>query len=206
MITSENLPEYTQKWLHHIDRVNHHRDLLPNKNKSALLVIDIQGKIIKVINDYETVIENTIKLIKGFKVLSLPIYYTEQYPKGLGPTVESIVAELPGMEPIQKLTFSCYGAGDLFGELIRKGITQVVVCGVESHVCVQQTVLDLLENNFQVNLVADAVSSRKKMDYEISLARMRQHNAEVTTTEAILFELLNECRTENFKQISKIVK
>ena len=179
---------------------------LLTSDRTGLLIIDIQEKIIKVINDYETVIENTTKLIKGFKVLGLPVFYTEQYPKGLGPTVESIRTELHSNELYQKLTFSCYNAGNLFSELKRKGITQVVVCGIESHVCVQQTVLDLLANDFQVNLVADAVSSRKIKDYKISIARMRHYNAEITTTEAVLFELLNECGTDVFKQISKIVK
>lgn len=174
--------------------------------KTALLIIDIQERIIRVINKYQAVIENTIKLIKGFKVLNIPIYYTEQYPKGLGPTETAIKNELPGHEAIQKLSFSCSGAGDLFLELKKKGISQVVVCGVESHVCVQQTVLDLLANNFEVSLAADAVSSRRTKDYEISLTRMRQHGAEITTTEAILFELLNVCGTDVFKQISKIVK
>jgi nicotinamidase-related amidase len=175
-------------------------------DKTALLIIDIQERIIRVINEYETVVENTIKLIKGFKALGIPINYTEQYPKGLGPTVESIQNELEGNDAIQKLSFSCSGADDLFSELKKNGITQVVVCGVESHVCVQQTVLDLIANDFQVNLAADAVSSRRVKDYEISLSRMRQHGADVTTTEAILFELLNVCGTDVFKQISKIVK
>ena len=175
-------------------------------DKTALLIIDIQERIIRVINEYETVVENTIKLIKGFKALGIPIYYTEQYPKGLGPTAESIQNELEGNDAIQKLSFSCSGAGDLFNELNRNGISQVVVCGVESHVCVQQTVLDLIANDFQVNLAADAVSSRRVKDYEISLSRMRQHGADVTTAEAILFELLNVCGTDVFKQISKIVK
>ncbi len=124
----------------------------------------------------------------------------------MGPTVESIQNELEGNDAIQKLSFSCSGAGDLFSELKKNGISQVVVCGVESHVCVQQTVLDLIANDFQVNLAADAVSSRRVKDYEISLSRMRQHGADVTTTEAILFELLNVCGTDVFKQISKIVK
>jgi nicotinamidase-related amidase len=181
-------------------------DKLLVTDKTALLIIDIQERIIGVINENETVVENTIKLIKGFKALGVPIYYTEQYPKGLGPTVESIQNELDNTEAIQKLTFSCFGAGNLFEELKNKNISQVVVCGIESHVCVQQTVLDLLANGFQVNLAADAVSSRRVKDYEIALARMRQHGVEVTTTEAILFELLNVCGTDVFKQISKIVK
>jgi len=181
-------------------------DKLLTTDKTALLIIDIQERIINVINEYELVIENTIKLIKGFKALGVPIYHTEQYPKGLGPTVQSIQTELDENEAIQKLSFSCSGAGELFNDLKKKKISQVVVCGIESHVCVQQTVLDLLANNFQVNVVADAVSSRRVKDYDIALSRMRQHGAEVTTTEAILFELLNVCGTEVFKKVSKIVK
>ncbi len=175
-------------------------------DKSALLIIDIQERIIPVINQHETVIENTIKLIKGFKVLGVPIFYTEQYPKGLGPTVQTIKEELGDDEAIQKLSFSCSGAGELFDMFKQKNLSQIVVCGIESHVCVQQTVLDLLANGFQVNLAADAVSSRRVKDYEIALARMRTHGTEVTTTESILFELLNVCATPEFKQISKIVK
>ncbi len=181
-------------------------DKLLTTDKTALLIIDIQERIINVINEYELVIENTIKLIKGFKALGVPIYHTEQYPKGLGPTVQSIQTELDENEAIQKLSFSCSGAGELFNDLKKKKISQVVVCGIESHVCVQQTVLDLLANNFQVNVVADAVSSRRVKDYDIALSRMRQNGAEVTTTEAILFELLNVCGTEVFKKVSKIVK
>jgi nicotinamidase-related amidase len=87
-----------------------------------------------------------------------------------------------------------------------KNLTQIVITGIEAHVCVQQTVLDLLENNFQVNVAADAVSSRKESDYKFALERMRTHGVEITTSEAVLFELLNVCGTEVFKQISKIVK
>lgn len=104
------------------------------------------------------------------------------------------------------MTFSCFGAGSLFEEFKRTGIEQVVVCGIESHVCVQQTVLDLLANGFQVNLAADAVSSRRKFDYGSALNRMRNNGAEVTVTESILFELLNVCGTDEFKAVSKLVK
>jgi len=172
----------------------------------ALLIIDIQERILPVIKNHQLVVENTIKLVKGFKVLSLPIYYTEQYPKGLGPTVSSITQELGELKPFDKMSFSCSGAGNLFEEFNSKNLSQVVVCGIESHVCVQQTVLDLIENNLQVNLAADAVSSRKEIDYKTALDRMRNHGAEITTTESILFELLNVCGTTQFKEISKIVK
>jgi nicotinamidase-related amidase len=173
---------------------------------TCLLIIDIQKRILPVIKDYELVVENTLKLIKGFKAIGLQIYFTEQYPKGLGPTEDQIVNELEGIKPIEKMTFSCSGAGELFNIFNTKRHSQIVVCGIESHVCVQQTVLDLIENGFQVNLAADAVSSRKEKDYNIAISRMRYHGAEVTTTESILFELLNICGTEVFKQVSKVVK
>jgi nicotinamidase-related amidase len=176
------------------------------KESTALLVIDIQEKILPVIKKNELVVENTVKLIKGFKTLGLPIYYTEQYPKGLGHTTETIKNELDNAEAIQKMSFSCSGAGDLFKDLEKKGVTQIVVCGIESHVCVQQTVLDLLANEFQVDVAADAVSSRKKFDYKTALRRMRDNGAEVTSTEAVLFELLEVCGTYEFKTISKLVK
>lgn len=176
-----------------------------DKSKTALLVIDLQEKILPVIIDVETVIQNSLKLIEGCKILSVPIFCTEQYPKGLGGTEERIKNALPA-NAVSKMSFSCIGAGDLFEQLKHANVKQVIVCGVEAHVCVQQTVLDLLANDFQVDLAADAVSSRKKTDYEIALQRMRANGAEVTTTESILFELLNICGTDEFKAISKLVK
>ncbi len=176
------------------------------REQTALLLIDIQERILRVMQNKERVVANTIKLIEGFKILNLPIYFTEQYPKGLGGTETSIKEALGKTEAIQKLSFSCSGAGDLFEELKNKNITQIVVAGIECHVCVQQTVLDLLANDFQVDLAADAISSRNSFDYEIALNRMRSNKAEITTTEAILFELLEVCGTDEFKKISKIVK
>jgi nicotinamidase-related amidase len=180
--------------------------IILRKESTALLIIDLQERILPVIRNYESVLENTVKLIKGFKTLQLPIYFTEQYPKGLGPTSQIILNELEGYSAIQKMSFSCSGAGNLFDELHKKKLSQIVVCGVESHVCVQQTVLDLIANDFQVDVSADAVSSRKEIDYNIALDRMRTLGAEITTTESILFELLEVCGTPEFKDISKIVK
>jgi len=177
-----------------------------NKKTTALLVIDIQSRLIGAMHEPEMVEKNTIRLIKGAKVLGLPIYYTEQYPQGLGETVDTIKNELEGIDAIQKESFSGYGAGNLFEELKEKGLTQVIVCGIESHVCVQQTVLDLLANEFQVNLMADAVSSRNKIDYETALDRMRANGAEVSTSESALFELLNVYTIPEFKDILKIIK
>jgi nicotinamidase-related amidase len=175
-------------------------------DKTGLLIIDIQQRILPVILNHQQVVDNTLKLIKGFKILGLPVFYTEQYPKGLGNTTSEIKEELKDIKPFEKMTFSCGGAENLFDEFKKKNLTQIVVVGIESHVCVQQTVLDLLENEFQVNIAADAVSSRKEIDYIIALQRMRTYGAEITTTESVLFELLNVCGTDVFRQISKLVK
>lgn len=180
--------------------------LILKKESSALLIIDLQERILPVIRNIDTVLDNTVKLIKGFKTMQLPIYFTEQYPKGLGPTSQRILDELSEYSAIQKMSFSCSGAGELFDELRKKKLSQIAVCGVESHVCVQQTVLDLLANDFQVNVAADAVSSRRDTDYNIALDRMRTCGAEITTTESVLFELLEVCGTPEFKEISRIVK
>ena len=186
-----------------MDIVRHEKIL--KQDSTALLVIDIQERILKVINEYERVVENATKLIKGFQILELPVFYTEQYPKGLGPTVVEL-KEVLNTNVIEKTTFSCSGADNLFSTLINSDIKQIVVSGVESHVCVQQTVLDLLANGFQVNVAADAVSSRRELDYNTALDRMNRHGAEITTTESILFELLVESGTDKFKAISKLVK
>lgn len=180
--------------------------IILRREDSALLMIDIQERILGVMQNKELLIENNLKLIKGCKILSIPIFYTEQYPKGLGETAVVLKAELENYQAIQKMTFSCYAAGDLFETLTSQNIKQVIVSGIESHVCVQQTVLDLIANGFQVDLVADAVSSRKEIDYNIALDRMRSNGAEVTTTETVLFELLNICGTDEFKSVSKLVK
>lgn len=180
--------------------------LILKKETSALLIIDLQERILPVIRNIDIVLENTIKLIKGFKILQLPVFCTEQYPKGLGTTSQKILKELEGYSPINKMSFSCSGAGELFDEFHKMKLTQVVVCGVESHVCVQQTAMDLLANGFQVYISADAVSSRRETDYNLALERMRSLGAEVTTAESVLFELLEVCGTPEFKEVSKVVK
>jgi isochorismate hydrolase len=177
-----------------------------DKNKTALLIVDLQERIIPAMLDAEMIVLNAVKLINGCKILGVPVYCTEQYPKGLGSTEPRIKSALKEVEAISKMSFSCIGAGELFFDLKHRNIHQVIVSGVESHVCVQQTVLDLLSNDFQVDVAADAVSSRKKLDYETALNRMRSNGAEVTSTESILFELLNACGTDEFKAISKLVK
>lgn len=201
-------------WIQFINReIGGNMEQFLNRNEkilirdyTALLIIDIQEKILAVMNNPKMVVDNTLKIIKGFKELSLPIFYTEQYPKGLGSTAVPLLKELKGLSAIQKMSFSCFGADNLFQRLRDNNAIQIVVCGIEAHVCVQQTVLDLIANNFQVDVLANATSSRTEIDYNTALQRMNKHGAEITTVESVLFELLNECGTEEFKSISKIIK
>ncbi|PKL82736.1 MAG: hypothetical protein CVV24_08610 [Ignavibacteriae bacterium HGW-Ignavibacteriae-3] len=176
------------------------------RDKTALLVIDIQERILPVIFEHERVVENTLKLINGFKVLNLPVYFTEQYPKGLGHTESKIKIALEDSVAFNKMMFSCIGASGLFERLKKNEVGQIVVCGIESHVCVMQTALDLLANDFKVHIAADAVSSRRKFDYKTALNRMQNNGAEITLTESVLFELLDVCGTDEFKAVSKLVK
>lgn len=185
--------------------MNRHHTIL-NRQTTGLLIIDIQEKINAVMKYREVVIDNTTKLIQGCNILNVPIFITEQYRKGLGPTEAPILEILNQPDIVEKMTFSCCAASPLMEQLRQKEIKQLVVCGIETHVCVQQTALDLLAEDFQVYLVRDAVSSRKKIDHKTAITRMQQAGAIITTTESVLFELLVQAGTKEFKQISQIVK
>jgi nicotinamidase-related amidase len=176
------------------------------KKQTALLIIDVQEKINAVMLDREYLLKNTIKLIKGCKILGVPIFMTEQYPKGLGPTEPEIKEALGDISPMQKMTFSCCGVDGVLSILKKKNIKQVVIGGIEAHVCVQQTALDLLANGYQVHVIRDAVSSRKTTDAEAALARLQTAGAVISTVEAALFELLERAGTPQFKEISQLVK
>ncbi|MDZ7289867.1 MAG: hydrolase [candidate division KSB1 bacterium] len=177
-----------------------------DRQHAALLVIDIQDRIHVVMRYREEVENNTHKLIRGFQLLHLPILLTEQYPKGLGHTISSLRYTLQATLPIQKMTFSCRGCDELMRTLEEKRIHQVVLAGIETHVCVLQTALDLMANHYQVHVVRDAVSSRHDLDHQTALQRLAQAGAIITTTEAVLFELLGRADTPEFKEVSKLLK
>ncbi len=171
---------------------------------TALLVVDVQEKLIPAIADRDQVVWNARRLIDAAKILGIPVAATEQYPKGLGPTVPELAGRL-GAIP-SKLTFSCCGCPEIFQQWERLGVHKVLVCGVEAHVCVQQTVLDLLSNGWRVYVAADAIGSRRETDYRMALSRMDAAGATVTTTEAALFEWCRVAGTPEFKQISQLTK
>ena len=180
--------------------------VLLGRDRTGLLVIDIQEKILAVMSRSKLVVENAVKLIRGFKILERPIFVTEQYPDGLGNTVDPIKKALEEVEIHQKLTFSCCGIEGLTRQIRTQKIDQLVLCGIESHVCVWQTAMDLTCDGLKVSVVSDALSARTEENHEAALKRMASHGIEVTTTEMALFELLKEAGTDEFKAVSKIIK
>lgn len=176
------------------------------RRQTALLVIDIQDRVHAVMRYREEVENNAQKLIRGCQLLQVPIFLTEQYPKGLGHTISSIRYALQAALPIQKMAFSCCGSDELMQNLREKKIRQVVLTGIETHVCVLQTALDLLANDIQVHVARDAVSSRRELDHQTALQRLAQAGAIVTTVEMALFELMVRADSAEFKEVSKLIK
>ena len=178
---------------------------LINKETTALLVIDVQEKLMPVVQDAEQIFANVNRLIKGVTTINVPIVITEQYPKGLGNTCAEVeIAE--GIQPIEKICFSWIQSANVLEELKARNITSLIVCGVESHICVLKTTLEALEKNIEVHVVADAVSSRTTANKQLALERMRQSGAFIVSTEIILFQLIDEAGTDAFKTISRLIK
>jgi len=177
---------------------------LMSPGNTALLVVDVQQKLVPAIAGRERLIWNVRRLIDGARILGLEVIATEQYPAGLGPTVPEL-AERLGQIP-SKLTFSCGGCPEIFQTLRDGEIRNLLVCGMETHVCVQQTVLDLLADGWRVYVAVDAVGSRFEIDHRTALGRMDSSGAILTTTEAALFEWCRIAGTPEFKQISRLVQ
>lgn len=179
------------------------------RNDALLLVIDVQERLMPVIDRGDAVVRNIERLVRGCHVLDVPPLLTEQYVKGLGPTIEPVrraFEETFGYQPIEKMCFSANGAGEFAAELRRLKKKQVLVAGVETHVCVYQTVSDLLANGYEVTLVADALSSRSPENKAVALQRMTSDGAKLSSTEMVLFELLGVSGTDEFRAIAKLVK
>jgi nicotinamidase-related amidase len=177
-----------------------------NRETTALLVIDIQERLLPVIDGGAEVERRAAVAIQGAEVLGVPVLATEQYPKGLGPTVASIRSLLGNAVLPEKTSFSCCGVDEIDARLRELAPESLLIAGIETHVCVSQTCLDLLARGITPVLLADSAGSRHRHDHDIALARLRQAGAVITTTEAALFELTVRAGTDEFKQISRLVK
>ncbi len=175
-------------------------------DESALIIIDIQERLAAVMAERGPVIDNCLHLIELSKLLNIPILVTEQYPKGLGPTVEELKKNLPYYRPIEKITFNCCDEKSFLSEIDKLGRKRLILTGMETHICVLQTCLGLLERGFYIHVVSDAVCSRKESDKRTGLELMRDAGAVITCTETVLFQELRVAGTEEFKVISKRIK
>lgn len=176
------------------------------KDNTALVLIDIQGKLARIVHNSEFIIDNITRIVQGAKVLDLPILWLEQYPKGLGPTVEEIAQHLTDVTPIEKITFSAYDTEEFVKALEKTGCKNVLLAGIETHICVYQTASHLIENGYNVEVLADCVSSRTALNSKIGIEKMKQLGVKVSNVEMALFEIQQIAKGEEFKAISKIVK
>ncbi len=178
-----------------------------DRNAALLLIIDVQQKLMPVIDQQEAITRNIDRLIRGCRILGVPAMVTEQYVKGLGPTVEPVRAALEASyQPIEKNCFSAQGLSEFETALRKSGRKQILVTGIETHVCVYQTVGDLLRAQYEVTLIADALSSRTQENKNIALRRMESDGAKISSTEMALFEMTRVSGTDEFRAISRLVK
>ncbi|WNC67255.1 isochorismatase family protein [Thalassotalea nanhaiensis] len=177
-----------------------------NKEDTVFVLVDVQGNLAGLMQDKQTLFSNLQKLIKSLQILNIPIIWVEQTPGAIGDTIVQISSLLPNQSPISKTTFSAVKNTEFMTALKNVGRKQVLVAGIESHVCVYQTAMDLHKQDFYVEIVSDAVSSRTATNKQIALLKMQNKGLTLTNTEMALFELLGDAQCEEFKQIIKIIK
>ena len=177
-----------------------------SEQDSVLVIIDVQGKLAQVMHDKETLFANLQKLVRGALALGMPILWLEQNPERMGKTIPELRDLLTGQEAIGKMSFSCCGEPAFMDRLQALGRRQAILAGIETHVCVYQTAADLLARDFQVEVAADAVSSRRLADKEIGLARIQSAGARITCVEMALFEILRTAKHPAFRDILNIVR
>lgn len=170
------------------------------------MIIDVQGKLALLMYKKEELFQSLQKLIEGIRILGIPVIWLEQNPEGLGPTVPEVSSLLGDIKPMSKFSFSCCGDDGFMAALQSVNRRQVLLAGIEAHVCVYQTAADLVTLGYEVETITDAVSSRTKENKKIGLERMREAGAGLTGVETVLFELLRTSKDGHFKQIARILK
>ena len=177
-----------------------------NSTVTAGVIVDVQDRLFPHIHEHEQVASKIKTLIRGLRMMELPLLLTQQYSKGLGDTVADIREEVSDLEHIEKKRFSCCGVSEFDRQISDSSVKNVILMGVETHVCVLQTTLDLLAGGYQPVVVADAVSSRNQNDHLIALERIKAEGGLVTSVESILFELTATADSPHFKEMSRLVK
>jgi nicotinamidase-related amidase len=172
----------------------------------CLIVVDLQGKLAQLMHNKVVLFKNIEILIKSAKILNIPIIWCQQCPESLGPTIPQIAQLLSDIEPINKASFSCCGSDQFITKLDRLSRRQILLCGIEAHVCIYQTAMDLIRLDYEVEVICDAVSSRTAENKQAAMTKMTAAGARLTTTEMALFELLKTADHPQFKQIAKLIK
>jgi nicotinamidase-related amidase len=176
------------------------------KENTTALFIDFQERLFPAMHEKETLLKNTKILLEGLKILGIPLVFTQQYTKGLGETLDELRSLIPDFAPIEKTDFSCFGAQE-YGVFLRNYQSKnIIICGIEAHVCVLQTAVDLKDAGFNPIVVTDCITSRSALSREGAIDRFRHENIMTTTCESILFELTRSAKAEEFKAISRLVK
>ncbi len=184
----------------------HHANTL-DLSRTALVVIDMQESFRPIISDFAETAARIALIAHAAHLLKLPVLVTEQYPKGLGATANEIRAVLPaGQEAIEKTAFSSCGAQSFVSLLQQTGAQQILVCGIEAHICVNQTTHDLLARGYQVHLLTDCITARAPESKEVGLTKMQRSGALPSSTEMALFELLRDAQHKQFKAVQKLIK
>jgi nicotinamidase-related amidase len=180
-----------------------------DRERTALVVIDVQERLFPAMDaDHrEEVMRNIKVLTAAARRLNLGTLVTEQYPKGLGHTLQEVKDALPaGVQPVEKVAFSCLGVDAFRSRLTATGARQLLLAGIEAHVCVLMSALDLLAEGYAVHIVADAVTSRTQANWRLAMAQLRQAGAVVTTTETVLFQLLRQADTDDFRELARLIR
>ena len=176
----------------------------PSPKENALLIIDVQEKIIRAIFNRDSITKNIKKLVDAYQILEKNIFVSEQNPLKLGVTIPELLPK-NGFRKFEKMEFSLAKLEEFLKELKDKKISNLIVCGIETHICIQQTSLDCLQKGFKVILISDAMGSRNRVDHEIALQRMTESGAILTTTESMIFELCKTADRKEFKEIRNII-
>ncbi|MEZ8721811.1 hydrolase [Vibrio pomeroyi] len=176
------------------------------KQKTGLVVVDVQGKLARLVDESETLIANCGKLIEGAQVLGLPIVSLEQNPDKLGATVDELNDLLSDSKPIPKFTFNACNEPKFVEAVQAKDVDTWLVCGIEAHICVYQTAMGLLELDYKVQVVGDCISSRTALNKKLAIRRLRDAGVQVTGLEMSLYELVKDCRAPEFKSILSLIR